>query len=184
MSQRLACLLRRDARRRPLRNDIDILRLPKRSLVTSEKLPDAPFDPVPGDRSPHLFGDGDAQPRAGVSARRADGDKVSVLNLVTDIRQCQEFGSSADALHFFERLPRHTPLSFPPHAVVQSPKQALNGDGSLQRQSLSALGSPALDDPLAGFGGHAFQKSVVSGSSQSAWLICSFHLIPLLMVFA
>jgi hypothetical protein len=150
----------------------------------SEKFPHTPFDPVSGNRSPHPFGHGDAQPAAVLTSGSADGDKVAVLNFFPDIRQCQEFSSSEDPFRFFERMPGQT-LHLAAQGVSPLTAKGFNKrrPSPLLGQPTAALGAPSLDNPLAGFRGHAFQEPVGSGSFQSAWLIGSFHLIPLSNAF-
>jgi len=45
----------------------------------------------------------------------------------------------------------------------------------LRSQSCPALGSPSIYNSSTLFGGHAFQKTVISGPFDSAGLKCSFH---------
>jgi hypothetical protein len=55
----------------------------------------------------------------------------------------------------------------------------------LQRQSLSPLGAPPINDQSSGFGGHAFTESVGSCPFDFAGLIRSFHFnFPLLREIA
>jgi hypothetical protein len=89
--------------------------------VGSEKFPHTPFDPVPGNRSPHPFGDGDAQPAAVLTSGSADGYKIAVLNSFPDFRQCQKFRSSEDPFRFFKLMPGQT-LHLAPKGLSPSPQ--------------------------------------------------------------